>query len=163
MRSLWLSTRAWRHSSRSASSIRDCSRLTKKTGRRSSTIDVPRTMFSAKAVFPTRGRAARMIELVVLEPGGQVVEVDEAGRDAAERIRVLPPDPLVDPVVASFSASWSVVVSAGHPLLGDVQDLPLGRLEQLVGRLRLVVGVAEDLVPAWIRLRTIALSRTILA
>ena len=32
LRSLWLSTRAWQQSRRSASSMRDCSRLTKKTG-----------------------------------------------------------------------------------------------------------------------------------
>ena len=79
MRSLWLSTRAWQHSSRSASSIRDCSRLTKKTGSCSSTTTC-RTMFSANAVLPTHGRAATMTSSEFCKPGGQVVEVDEAGR-----------------------------------------------------------------------------------
>ena len=35
---------------------------------------------------------------------------------------------------------------ADHAGLGDLHDLPLGLRHQLVGRLRAVVGVAEDLV-----------------
>ena len=37
LRKLWLSTMAWQQSRRSANSMRACSRLTNKTGKRSST------------------------------------------------------------------------------------------------------------------------------
>ena len=43
-------------------------------------------MFSAMAVLPMLGRAARMIELLGLEAAGDVVEVVVAGRDPGDRV-----------------------------------------------------------------------------
>jgi hypothetical protein len=52
---------------------------------------------------------------------------------------------------------------ADDPHLGDIEDFALGSLQQLFGRLALIVGVAEDFGAGVMRLRMIPLSRTILA
>ena len=148
LRSLWLSTRAWAQSSRSASSTRACSRLTKNTPagaapRTGSPTMMLRTMFRAIAVLPTDGRAARMISSLLCSPAVNSSMSTKPGRQAGLE-GVLGPG--VDPLVGVVDRFLQRDVLAGDAQLGHFEDLPFGVAEQFVGRLGLVVGVAEDFV-----------------
>ena len=83
-------------------------------------------------------------QLRVLQAGRLLIEVGEAGRQAADR-HVAALGAGVDAVVCLLQCLLQGVRLAGDAHLGDVQDLAFGRFQQLVGRLGLVVGVAEDL------------------
>ena len=95
LRSRWPLTSAIEQSMRSASSIDDISRLTNSVDCWAF-IDTCSAMFSASAVLPMLGRAARMINSESCRPPVNDVEIGEAGFDAADGVLVLHPG--VDPI-----------------------------------------------------------------
>ena len=145
VRSLWPSTRALDESNRSTSSISPISRLTNNTACFSSQITCSQ-MFSASAVLPMLGRAARMMSWVALESAGDLVEVVIAGRDPGDRVPVLGPGG--DPVHRLDDHFLDLDRLARRLVLGDGEDPLLGGLEQFVGREVVRVAVPEDLVGA---------------
>ena len=110
-------------------------------------------MFRASAVFPMLGRAARIDELARLEPAGDVVEVEEAGGDARDRVLARSARAAIRSI-ACVSTSFSSSVSPLDLVLGDGEDLALGRLPGAAVAVKLIgIAVADDLVGALDQLR----------
>ena len=141
--SLWPSTRDRAQRSRSAISRPPISRLTNRTEVLPS-IAAWSQMFSAIAVFPMLGRAARIDELARLEAAGDVVQVDEPRRDPGDRVPA-GLRPLGDPVHRLREDVLELVRVALDLLLGDGEDLPLGRFQQLLRGELIGIAVADDL------------------
>src|SRR5262249_43209948 len=94
--------------------------------------------------LPDAGPGGQDDEFGVLEAGGELVEVDKPGGNAANRARVLAAGALVDSRVRVLEGLVERRRVPRHALLGNFEDPALGRAQELFGRLRLVVGVAKD-------------------
>ena len=88
-------------------------------------------MLSAKLVLPTDGRAASTIEVALLEPGRQRVEVGEAGPDAADLAAV--GVQVVEPVVRVVEQRLERAEAGVDALLADREQLRLGPVDRLAG------------------------------
>ena len=99
-------------------------------------------MLRAKLVLPTDGRAARTIEVALLEAGRERVEVREAGPDAADlaamRVEV------VEPVVGVVEQRLERAEPGVDALLADREQLGLGAVDRLLDLGRVLVADAGD-------------------
>ena len=100
-------------------------------------------MLSAKLVLPTDGRAARTIEVALLEAGRQGVEVGEAGADAADLAAV--GVEVVEPVVGVVEQGLERAEPDVDPLLADREQLRLGAIDRLLDLRRVLVADPGDL------------------
>ncbi len=101
-------------------------------------------MFSAMAVLPMLGRAARMINCPGWKPARDVVEVDEPGRETP--VTECPPESARsgDLVHRLLDDVLELERLAPDLVLGDAEDLPLGRFEQLLRGELIGITVAND-------------------
>ena len=85
-------------------------------------------------------------ELLGLKPAGDVIEIEEARGDAGDGVSRL--GPRADPVHRLVDNVLELEGVAPGLVLGDAEDLPLGRFQQLLGGEEVRVAFAKDLVGA---------------
>ena len=101
-------------------------------------------MFSTKLVFPIDGRAATMTRSDFWKP--DVISSRSTKPLGTPVTRPLCCLELLDQLVAGVDELAQLDEAGPHPVLGDLEDRPLGLVEQVVGVLLGVVGARQHLV-----------------
>ena len=99
-------------------------------------------MFSARLVFPTLGRAARMIRSDGWKPPSSVSSWREAGRDAQDLAAMLVQ--VLEPVVGLAQQRRQRLEAAGGAVLADLEQDPLRPVDGDLGVVRLLVADRRD-------------------